>query len=149
MSHCPICESKLPMTGGKPRSYDQHKRFFAVIRAAFEHWPERDKFSDEVEFRKYLQVMVGAGEVVAEIPVAGLGKEIAKFIAMQAIKASGGYAVPVIRGDNLRIVKPKSVAFDKMKHEEFCKVSDRVCAYIETVLHVSADDLIRETEAAA
>jgi len=147
--NCPVCDSKLPIAGGKPRSLDQHRRYFAVIRAAFVQWPERDNFSDKNEFRKYLQIMAGAGDVVAEIPVAGLGKEIAKFIAMQAIKAAGGYAVPLIRGDNLRIVKPKSVAFDKMKHADFCRLSDDVCALIEEKLGVSADDLIRETEAAA
>lgn len=148
MTTCPVCASKQPVAT-KGRSLDQHRRYFAVINAAFAQWPEREDFQSADELRKYLQVRAGAGDVVAEIKVAELGGEIARHIAMAAMRAADGYAVPIVRGDCLRIVKPRSVAWDKMRHEDFCKLSDAVCDLIERKLGVAADDLIRETEAAA
>jgi hypothetical protein len=141
---CPVCESKLPVKGGTPRSLAQHKRYFAIIKAAFQQWPERDEFNDENDLRKYLQLQAGHGVVVAEIPLPGIKKEVARFVAAQAIKAAGEYAMPLVRGNNLRIVKPLSIAFDKMPHEEFCRLSDHVCAIIEHRIGVKVDDLIRE-----
>ena len=149
MPHCPVCETKLPLPNGKSRSLDQHRRYFAIIKAAFQQWPDSDKFTNENDLRKYLQLCAGHGTVVAEIPLSGINKEVARFIATQAIKAAGEYAMPVIRGDNLRIIKPNSVAFDKMKHSDFCKLSDDVSAIIESSIGVKVDDLIRETEHAA
>ena len=146
MTHCPVCDTELPMKGGKSRSLEQHRRYFAIIKAAFQHWPDRDKFTSENELRKYLQLCAGYGTVVAEIPLSGINKEVARFIATQAIKAAGEYAMPVIRGDNLRIIKPSSIAFDKMKHDDFCRLSDDVSAIIENTIGVKVDDLIRETE---
>ena len=143
---CPVCDSKLPVKGGTPRSLAQHKRYFAIIKAAFQQWPERDEFNDENDLRKYLQLMAGHGVVVAEIPLVGIKKDIARFIAAQAIKAAGEYALPLPRGNNLRIVKPLSIAFDKMPHQEFCKLSDAVCDIIEGRLGVKVDALIREHE---
>lgn len=148
MTTCPVCDSKLPIAGGKHRSLEQHRRYFAVIKAAFQQWPDRDQFTSENDLRKYLQLCAGHGKVVAEIPLSGISKEVARFVATQAIKAAGEYALPVIRGDNLRIIKPLSVAFDKMSHAEFCKLSDDVCAIVENTIGVSAENLLTERETA-
>jgi hypothetical protein len=44
---CPHCGGGLD--GGKPRSLEQHRRYFALMRAVFHHWPETHhvQFSSE------------------------------------------------------------------------------------------------------
>lgn len=149
---CNVCGCDLKVTAkGKPRSYDQHKRYFALIRAAFLHWPEsKDRqFSSEEELRKWMQMRAGYREIGAQIPIAGMSKERAMLLAEAAIRAAGSYAVPVIHGETLVVFRPKSIAFDKLSHIDACRLFDDVAAFIEDAIGVPADQLLKETERAA
>lgn len=150
MEHCPHCGCELPKPG-KPRSIDQHRRYFAMIAAAFHHWPNaRDRqFTSSEELRKWAQMKAGYREIGAQIPLSGIGREKALMLVEAAIRASGSYAVPVLHGDTLVVFRPKSIAFGKLAHIDACKLFDDVAAIIEQEVGVSADRLLKETAGAA
>jgi len=152
MRDCPHCGCELaPSSGGKPRSVEQIRRYFAIIKAAFFHWPEDNErqFANSEELRAYLQMKAGAREIGAQIPLTGLPKERAMMLAEAAIRGAGSYAMPVIHGDTLVVFRPKSISFAKMAHADFCRLSDAVCDVIRAETGHDPDELLRQTERAA
>lgn len=150
VKHCPHCGSDLGEPG-KGRSVPQHRRFFALCRAAFDQWPEKAErqFTSAEELRKYFQMRAGYREIGAQIPLTGISRERAMLLAEASIRAAGAYAVPVIHGDTLVIFRPKSIAFDKLGHKDACALFDDVAAFIATEIGVPADQLLKEAETAA
>lgn len=149
-SHCPDCGCVLS-AAGKPRSIDQHKRFFGLIRAVFHHWPEthETQFGDETECRKWLTMKAGHREIGAQIPLVGLNRERAMLLAEAAIRAAGSYAVPVLHGDTLVVFKPKSIAFAKLSHAAFCALNNAVDDVIRKETGIDPDQLLKEHGRAA
>ena len=147
-SICPTCghESK-----GPPRSIDQHRRYFGMIKAAFHHWPETHErqFASEEELRKFLQMKAGHREIAARIPLTGIRKEQAVILAEASTRAAGSYAIPVIHGTELVIWKPKSIAFHNLGHRAFCELNQSVDEILQAEIGLSGDQLLQETEAAA
>lgn len=144
MGACPTCGHEVK----SPRSLEQHRRFFSVIKAAFTHWPElhEKQFASEDECRKWLQMRAGHREVAARIPLVGIRKEQAVMLAEAAIRAAGSYAVPVIHGSELVIWKPKSIAFDKLGHAAFCELNTTVDEILKTEIGLSGDELLNERQ---
>lgn len=148
MSKCPTCGAEPK---AKPRSIDQHRRYFGLIRAAFHHWPETSdrQFSSEDELRAYVQIKAGYREVGAQIPLSGLNKDRALLLVEAAIRGSGSYAIPVFYKDAIVVFKPKSIAFNKMGTQEFGALCDSAATVIEQEIGVPADELLKQTEHAA
>jgi len=147
MSHCPHCGCELAAeASGKPRSVAQLRRYFKMIRQAWENWPESHphQFASADEARAFLQMKAGAREIGAQIPLAGMSKERAMLLAEAAIRGAGSFAWPVIHGDTLVVFRPKSVSFAKMAHLDFCDLSDRVAGVIEAETGIKIDDLLME-----
>jgi len=147
---CPCCDTKFdPVKGGKPRSYDAHKRYFALVRAAFLHWPEGNpvQFSSETECRKWLQMRSGWRDIAARIPISGLNPERLKVFAEAAFKAAGAHAVPVVHKGELVIWVPRSIKYDTMPHLEFCALSDAVETTIEQETGIKVEQLLAERAA--
>lgn len=146
MKSCPHCGCELaPSAGGKPRSVEQIRRYFAMIKAAHMHWPEwhERQFASSEELRAFLQMKAGAREIGAQIPLTGLSKERAMLLAEAAIRGAGSYAMPLIHGDMLVIFRPKSISFARMPHADFCKLSDDVAAVIEAETKIEIADLMQ------
>ena len=145
---CPTCghESK-----GPPRSIDQHRRYFGMIKAAFAHWPEASsrQFSSEEELRKFLQMKAGHREIAARIPLTGIRKEQAIILAEAAIRAAGSYAVAAVHGGDLIIWKPKSISFHNLSHLKFCELNTAIDDVLKEELGMSGDELLAEYKAAA
>lgn len=149
---CPVCGHRDDGgTRGAPRSLEQLRRYFAVIRVAFHHWPETSarQFSNEEELRAYCQMKAGYREIAAKIPLIGLNKERAVMLVEASIRAAGSYAMPVVHKGGLVIFKPRSISFAKLGHSEFCKLNDAVEAVIEQEIGVPVETLLNETENAA
>lgn len=148
---CPHCGCILNEPGKSPRSVPQLRRYFAMIKAAFHHWPETHsrQFSSVEELRAFLQMSAGFREIGATIPLTGMNKDRAVFLAEAAIRAAGSFALPILHGDTLVIFKPKSIAFAKLSHTEFCRLSDDVGEVIFNEIGVRGEQLLKETEAAA
>lgn len=148
MKSCPHCgcdiEQKI-----KARSTEQLRRYFALIKAAFDHWPEQHdhQFANSEEMRSWLQMKAGHRVVGAQIPLTGMSKERAMLLAEAAIRGAGSYAMPVIHGDVLVVFRPKSISFGKLDHASFCRLSDEVGAVIQREAGIDPERLLVERAA--
>lgn len=148
---CPHCGCDIGQPSKSTRSVPQLRRYFAMIKAAFHHWPEtaERQFASTDELRAYLQMKCGHREIGATVPIVGMNKERAVFLAEAAIRAAGSFALPVLHGDTLVIFKPKSIAFAKLSHTEFCRLSDDVGEIIRQETGLDPEQALREMERAA
>ncbi len=148
--NCPHCGCEIEASD-KRRSLPHLRRYFALIRAAYHHWPETHatQFSDETECRKWLQMKAGHREIGARIPLVGMNKDRAVALVEAAIRAAGSYAVPVMHGGDLVVFVPKSIAFGKLSHLAACALFDGVADVIKDETGMDADTLLKEHERAA
>lgn len=134
----------------KPRSVDQHRRFFGVVSAAFDNWPKDHQFQpDSAEhLRAYLITKAGR-RTINTYHVSTDASEFAKLlpIVVASMLQKFSWAWPV-SDTELRVCVPESIAFDKMSHQEFCKLCDDVEAVIEAETGMRAADLLKASEAA-
>lgn len=150
MSICPHCLSSLDdAPGGKPRSLQQLRRYFGMLRAVFAQWPEthEQQFSDVTEMRKWLQMKAGHREIGARIELKGMSKERAMLIAEATIRGAGTFAVPVIHGTVLAVFRPKSIKFNKLGHAAFCDLNNEVDDVIFAETGLIAEQCLREHKA--
>lgn len=133
----------------KARSNPQLRRYHALIRQTFMHWPETHErqFANSEELRAYLQMKAGAREIGAQIPLVGMSKERAMLLAEAAIRGAKSYAMPVMHGDVLIIFRPTSISFAKMLHTDFCRLSNAVSDVIEAETGIKVEALLREQAA--
>jgi hypothetical protein len=142
---CPCCETQFdPYKAGKPRSLDQHKRFFLLIRAAFENWPENHpmQFTDEQSLRKWLTMQAGYREVIYQVPLIGVRIEVAIPLAESLMRAAGKHAKAVGHKGNLVVWGPKSISFASMSHMDFCTYNNAVQDTIEAETQLKCDILL-------
>ena len=144
MKNCPACGENL--SAPKSRSGPQLRRYFAGIKAAFNNWPEshQHQFVSSEELRAWIQMKAGAREVGAQIQIRGMNKDRAMMLVEAAIGATKSFAWPEMHGDTLVVFRPKSISFAKMKHEDFCRLSDAVFDVIASETGISQDDLLQE-----
>lgn len=135
----------------KPRSLEQHRRLFALIKAAYHHWPHGHEFKPESEehLRKWLIKEAGR-HTITTIDIVGetTGAE-ALVIISAAIRASGGYPFVTLAGRTARVFTPDSIAFDKLPHKEACRLFDDMAQIIEAEIGVPAERLLKEMAGAA
>lgn len=150
MRKCACCGCDV--TGNdKPRSLPQLRRYFAMIRATYHHWPETAdvQFSTEDECRKHLQMKAGWREVGARIPLVGVNPEAAKMLVAAAIAGAKAHAWPVVHKGELIVWIPRSIAFHNMGPQEFGQMSDAVAAVVKDMTGLEVETLMKETERAA
>ena len=133
------------------------RRFFAMLRAMFSHWPENAQFSPESEehLRKFILIRAGYRETT-DIPVAfaedqpGLTKLTALSIEA-ALKAAGAYAFirPHPDGGLVRVFKARSIAFNQMGQDEFNALNDAVEAAYAQETGLDPEQVLKQTEQAA
>lgn len=154
---CPHCLSDLDPVKGKPRSVEQLRRFFGVLRAMKHHWPETAEFQPESEehLRKWVLVKAGHRETT-DIPVPfaedqpGLTR-LAVTAIEGAVAAAGAFAFvkPHPNGGLVRVFRAKSIAFDKLGQAEFNKLNDEVEAAYKAETGLDPDEVLKQTERAA
>lgn len=150
MKTCPHCGCSHDAQD-RPRSVPQLRRYFAMIRAAYAHWPETAdvQFSSEEECRKHVQMRAGWREVGARIPLVGVKPETAKMLAAAAIAGAKAHAWPVIHERELIVWVPRSIKFASMGPQEFGQLSDAVSVVIKDMTGMDAETLLKEHERAA
>ena len=154
---CPRCLCDLDPVKGKPRSLDQLRRFFAVLRAIKMHWPEAAEFQPESEehLRKWALVKAGHREAT-DVPVEFAADQpavtrLASFAIETAIKAAGAFAFvrPDANGGRVRVFKAKSIAFDKLGQADFNRLNDEVEAVYKAETGLDPDEVLKRTRDAA
>ncbi len=130
------------------RSSDDHRRFFALVNAAFTHWPEQHDFRpDNAEhLRAWLLCKAGYRKttmIETDEPAATVASIEAAF------RAADTYAFVRPYGDGVAVYSPKSLAWDKLDQKKFWPIRDEVTAVIEDVIGVKADELLKQTERVA
>lgn len=145
MHTCQHCGCETTATGGKTRSREQLRRYFAMIRAAYTHWPESHttQFSDAEDCRKWLQMSAGWREVGSRMRLTGVKPETAIVLAQSAIGGAGAYARAVVHKGELIVWRPISISFGKMTHSEFCRLNDEVASAIEAETGMKVDEMMR------
>jgi len=134
----------------KPRSIDQHRRFFAVIKATHDQWPESHPFQpDNTEhLRSWLLVRAGH-HTVKTFHLDGDGDEFARLIPVIVATMLNKHAWCRAHGQELHVCVPESIAFDKLDHKAFCILNDNVDEVIRIETGLDPDRLLRETESAS
>jgi hypothetical protein len=141
--NCPHCGVELEKPKGKPRSVPQHRRYFALIRAAHSHWPENHRFqptSDE-HMRKWLQARAGYHHIQT-IDTAGMDATQAIIAVAAALKAADAMNFPVVVGSKFHVVWSKSIDFDTLSHLAACSLFDAVAEVIQAETGLDPDRIM-------
>tara|TARA_R110000772_G_scaffold25515_1_gene66461 strand:- start:3572 stop:3937 length:366 start_codon:yes stop_codon:yes gene_type:complete len=110
---CPACSFRFNETAKADRSTPEHRRYFGMIKAAFDNWPIKHQFQplDSAALRIFLQCRAGA---------------------VEAIQAPTGQIYLI----------PRSIEYQKMPHNQFHQLHERVSRIIGEVIGVSGDELL-------
>lgn len=147
MTTCPHCGCDIAGKG-KPRSVEQHRRFFGMIAAAFHHWPDGHEFqpSSSEHLRSWLLCKTGYRDVVT-VPVESDHPAVVKLATLAvegALRAARTHAFVRPHGSSLAVFTAKSISFHALSHGDFQAVNDAVQEIIEAETGVKVDDLLRE-----
>lgn len=134
----------------KPRSLDQHRRFFGMLAAVHSNWPESHRFQPDNAEHLRAWLLVRAGHhTVKTFHLNDDADELAKVLPVIVATMFSKYAWCRPRGNELHVCVPESIAFDKLEHAKFCKLNDDVDEIIRAETGLDPDELLRQTEAAA
>lgn len=128
------------------RSSEDHRRFFALISAAFDQWPEGADFTpDNAE---HLRAWLLCKANYRKTTMIETDEPAATVVAIEAaFRAADTYAFVRPYGDGVAVYSPKSLRFDKTDQKAFNAVRDEVSSIIESVIGVTAEQLLREKAA--
>ena len=117
---CPACSFRFSESAKVDRSTPEHRRYFGMIKAAFDNWPIGHQFQplDSAALRTFLQCRAGA---------------------VEAIQAPTGQIYLI----------PRSIEYKKMSHTQFHQLSERVSKIIGEVVGVSGDELLERQKEVA
>ena len=151
MTTCPHCGCDVANAKGKPRSLEQHRRFFGMIAAAFHHWPDSHEFqpSNSEHLRAWLLCKAGYRDVVT-VPVESDRPAVIKLAMLAvegALRAARTHAFVRLHGSSLVVFTAKSISFHALPHGEFQSVNDAVQEIIEVETGITVDKLLTEKAA--
>lgn len=156
---CPECGCVL----GRARSIPDLRRFFGVLRQAWLHWPEHHHFQtpSTETFRGWALVQAAWCEVdfvpypdTSDAPP-GVEEHLKRMFrnTVEATLDSArrrtrtGYAELRISAGGAEILYPKSISCKAADQKEFNPVREAVEALLESVIGVSAQQLLEERAA--
>lgn len=132
MTNCPHCGCDLePPKPSKPRSVPQHRRYFAMIRHAFAHWPGDHDFtpSSETHLRRWLQAKAGY-HLCKTVDTEGMTPEHAVAAISAAMREAGEHPFVKSAGAKLYVFHSPSIDFDTLPHLKACALFDAVAEVI-------------------
>lgn len=126
-----------------------------MIYLAWVHWPESHGLysRDKERFRKRLQMSVGFYDTVLNLDLVSRSlPERAMLSGIVEVLCSTdhkNYREVLTKGDRLKVIEPRSIAFHALSHGQATELIGAVQAKIEEVLQVPVEKLMREAENAA
>ena len=155
-AHCLDCGSTrvAKPTREKHRSTPQLRRFFAIVKAAFMHWPERtpSEFRPRTEehLRYWLEMKADHFTVTTQARISQHDPEATYQLVRAFLKHSEDERLFLELDGNLLIEKrTKSIDYDTLDSAAFSNLKDAVCDIIKAETGMEAEQLLRETEKAA
>jgi len=148
MRECPHCGCVIV----KGRSGPDHRRFFALISAAFGSWPESHEYQpDSPEaLRSWLTCKAGYREstpIMLPDEASDHMKMLFRLGIEAALNASDKTAFVVPYRDGVAVIRPRSIAFDKIGQREFAEVRTAVEDVIKAETGLDPEALLREQAA--
>jgi hypothetical protein len=147
---CPHCGVVLT----KHRSSPDHRRFFALVAAAFAQWPENNEYQPENEekLRAWLICKAGARwRISTPIFLPDDATEHMRVLFRlgieAAIRAAKGEAFVTPYKDSVAVHTPKSIAFHEMDQREFGALRAAVEDVIKAETGLDPEQLLRERAA--
>lgn len=148
---CPGCGLDLtPERRG--RSTPQHRRFFAIIKAAYLHWPPSAEFRprNADHLRYYLEMRADHCTVTTTARIRSADPEKVYQLVRAFLKHSEDERLFAdLDGDLLVQKRTKSISYEAMDSRDFSRLKDDVCDIIKAETGMDAELLLRETEKAA
>lgn len=153
---CPHCQCEIDAKS-KPRSVEQLRRFFGMLRAMYQHWPSSAEFQPESEehLRKFVLCKSGHRESTdVAVPFAEDQPGLTKLVAVSVeacVRGAGGFAFirPHPDGGLVRVYKAKSIAFDKLGQADFNALNDAVEMVYAQETGLDPEQVLKQTEQAA
>lgn len=129
----------------KPRSVDQHRRFFGLIKAAFHHWPEQHSFQPDNEEHLRAWLLVKAKHrKIHSFAFSDGAAELARLVPIMTLMMLDRYSWAWPYEDGIRVCVPASVSFKSLPHAEACKVLDNVGQVLRDEAGLEPDDLLKD-----
>ncbi len=142
---CPCCGQEKP----SPRNAERHKLFFAILPKAFENWPstyeEFQPLSTD-HLRKWLTYKAGWC-TMRELAIEGPNKRIVVTALKFFLESGNQETFYTTTAKSIREYRPKSIAWNKCKEDEFKRILDTAGDIIATVTGMQIEDMKRETAA--
>ena len=137
--HCPECGCEIGVR--KRRSVPDHRRLFALIKHAFDSWPEAHEFTSEnpEHLRAWLVCKAGWREATA-YDLGDKADPAVVALALQAgIKAAKGVGFVKVHGRSVAVITPKSMDFRAMGQAEFGLLRDAITDIIKAETGIDAE----------
>ena len=131
----------------KPRSIDQHNRFFALVSALFQQWPEKHQFQpdDEEHLRAWLLVKA-KHRVIAEFHMGDVTDEFVRAIPVITMAMYRKHCWAWQDGSKIKVCAAKSISIygkEAVGHAEFCVINDNVDGVIRAETGLDPERLMR------
>lgn len=150
---CPYCASEFDAVDpARHRSTLEHRRFFGMIRAAFDNWPEDHEFQPETAEHLRAWLICEASPLYRTVETISLDGAPHEFVAAMMVIIDGlleredGFKFCHWRGHRATITRPKSIRFDRMKHGDFHALSEIVAEVIVSALRITIKELLGESD---
>lgn len=137
--HCPECGCEIGAK--KRRSVPDHRRLFALIKQAFDNWPEGHEFTPEnpEHLRAWLVCKAGWREATAYDLGERADADVVALALQAGIKAAKGVGFVKVHGRSVAVITPKSIDFRSMGQAEFGLLRDAITDIIQDVTGIDAE----------
>jgi len=137
--HCPECGCDLAPR--KRRSVPDHRRLFALIKQAFDNWPEAHDFQPEnaEHLRAWLVCKAGWRETTSYDLGEKADADVVALALQAGIKAAKGTGFVKVHGRGVAVITPKSMDFRSMGQAEFGLLRDAISDIIKSETGIDAE----------
>lgn len=149
--HCG-CDFEPPKASGKPRSHPQLKRFFAVLKQAYLHWPDSHDFRprNREHLRYWLEKEAGHFEVVKTVVCKKADDPKRLAAVLTAVLATSTDDALFIEVEGLSVVVKRaiSISYATLAHMPACALFGQIDDILKSI-GLDPDALLREEARAA
>jgi hypothetical protein len=129
----------------KPRSLPQHNRFFALIAATYNHWPEGKNFRPQNAEHLRAWLLVKAGHFVVNTFDCGEKAEaLAVMIPVITATMLKKHSWAKSDGNLLHVCVPMSIDFNTVSQADFAKLCGDVEDVIVSYTGLQIADIMRQ-----